>query len=61
MQNEIVKVPKQFMADFNLVAGFYQLAELGELDDARAAVKRDTEAAIATYARLADAVRRGNA
>lgn len=61
MQTGIVKMPKQFVADFNLVAGFYRLAELGELETAREAVKRDTEAAIVTYARLADCVRKGNA
>ena len=61
MQTEIVKVPKQFMADFDLVAGFYKLEELGELADARAAVKRDTANAIVTFARLADAVRRDRA
>lgn len=61
MQSETVKVPKQFMADFETVANFYRLKELGEYDLAKAAVKRDTQAAIVTFARLADAVRRGNA
>ena len=61
MQTEAVKVPKQFREDFELVAGFYKLAELGELETARAAVKRDTANAIVTFARLADAVRKGNA
>lgn len=58
---ETVKVPKQFMDDFETVADFYRLKELGEYDTAKAAVKRDTQAAIVTYSRLADAVRRGNA
>lgn len=61
MQTGIVKVPRQFMADFECVAGFYKLAELGEYDTAKAAVKRDTQAAIVTFARLAEAVRKGNA
>lgn len=56
-----VSVPRAFVADFECVAKFYKLAELGELADARAAVKRDTQAAIVTYARLADTVRKGNA
>ena len=61
MQSETVKVPKQFMDDFETVANFYKLKELGEYDTAKAAVKRDTQSAIVTYARLADAVRKGNA
>ena len=61
MQGETVRVPKQFMADFEVVADFYKLAELGEYDLAKAAVKRDTQAAIVAFARLADAVRKGNA
>lgn len=56
-----VSVPRAFVADFETVANFYRLAELGELEDARSAVKRDTQAAIVTYARLAEAVRKGNA
>lgn len=58
---ETVKVPKQFMDDFETVADFYRLKELGEYDTAKAAVKRDTANAIVTFARLADAVRKGNA
>ena len=61
MQTGIVKVPRQFREDFDVVAKFYKLAELGELETAKAAVKRDTQAAIVTFARLADAVRKGNA
>lgn len=55
-----VSVPKQFVADFECVAKHYKLEELGELADARAAVKRDTANAIITFARLAEAVRKGN-
>lgn len=61
MQTGIVKVPRQFMDDFETVADFYRLKELGEYDTAKAAVKRDTQAAIVTFARLADVVRKGNA
>lgn len=56
-----VSVPRVFVADFECVAKHYKLEELGELADAKAAVKRDTAAAIVTYARLADVVRKGNA
>ena len=56
-----VSVPKSFVADFEAVADFYKLKELGEYDTAKAAVKRDTQAAIVAFARLADAVRKGNA
>lgn len=56
-----VSVPKSFVADFETVADFYKLKELGEYDTAKAAVKRDTANAIVTFARLADAVRKGNA
>lgn len=61
MQTEIVKVPRQFVADFETVATFYKLAELGELEAARAAVKRDTANAIVYYARFAGLVREGRA
>lgn len=58
--SDSVSVPRQFIADFECVSNFYQLAERGELEDARAAVKRDTQSAIVTFARLADAIRKGN-
>lgn len=61
MSASSVSVPRAFIADFDDVAKFYKLAELGELETAKAAVKRDTQAAIITYARLADAVRKGAA
>ena len=61
MQAGIVKVSRQFREDFDVVAKFYKLAELGELETARAAVRRDKPAAIVTFARLADAVRKGSA
>lgn len=61
MQAGIVKVSRQFREDFELVTKHYRLPELGELELARAAVRRDTASAITTYARLADAVRKGNA
>lgn len=56
-----VSVPKSFVADFETVADFYGLKELGEYDIAKAAVKRDTQAAIVTFSRLAEAVRAGAA
>ena len=60
MQNGIVKVPKQFMADFDFVAAHYQLEALGELEAAKAAAKRDIANAITAFASLANEIR-GNA
>ena len=61
MSASSVSVPRAFVADFECVAKHYKLEELGELADAKAAVKCDTASAIVTYARLADAVRKGAA
>ena len=44
-----VSVPRAFVADFECVAKHYKLEELGELADAKAAVKRDLENAIISF------------
>lgn len=56
-----VSVPRAFIADFALVTNHYQLQALGEFDEAKAAVKRDTASAITTYATLANEIRRNAA
>lgn len=46
-------VPREFAADFELVAAHYCLAERGELDVAKEAARADLDSAIVTYAALA--------
>lgn len=47
-----MRVSKQFKADFDLVARHFNLAELGELEDAKDAVRRDPEGAMACFAAM---------
>ena len=46
-------VPKQFVADFETVAARYNLRELGEYDEARAAARRDIENAEVCFTAMA--------
>ena len=52
-------VPKQFVEDFELVASHYKLKELGQYDEAKKAARADLDAAIVTFASLAQEVRNG--
>lgn len=56
-----VNVSRKFVADFELVAARYNLKELGEYADARAAARRDIEAAQETFAAIAAEIRKGQA
>lgn len=52
-----MRVSREFKANFDLVAKHYRLAELGELDDAKDAVRRDPEGAHACFAAMGAWVR----
>ena len=47
------RVPRQFAADFALVATHYQLRELDEYETAKQAARNDLDNAIVCYAALA--------
>lgn len=46
-------VPRQFVDDFELVATRYNLRELGEYEEAKAAARQDLDNAIITFSKLA--------
>ena len=48
-----VTVTEQFVADFEAVAARYNLRELGEYDQAKAAARRDMENAEVCFAAMA--------
>lgn len=50
---ETKTVPRQFHADFDLVAAHYKFRMLGQYEEAREAARGDLAAAIVTYAALA--------
>lgn len=50
-------VPRQFIADFELVAAHYNLRQLGEYETAKAAARTDLDNAIPTFAALASEIR----
>lgn len=52
-----MRVSREFKANFNLVARFFHLAELGELEQAKEAVRRDPEEAVTSFAAMAAWVR----
>ena len=56
-----VNVSKYFVADFELVAKNYGLKHIGEYLIAKDAARSDLENAQATYAALAEEIRKGNA
>jgi hypothetical protein len=52
-----LRVSREFKANFDLVAKYYGLLELGELDAAKEAVRRDPEGAQSCFAAMAVWVR----
>ena len=54
-------VPRQFVEDFETVATHYGLKHIGEYLIAKDAARNDLENAQATYAALAEEIRKGNA
>ena len=54
-------VPRQFVEDFEAVAIHYGLKHIGEYLIAKDAARNDLENAQATYAALAEEIRKGNA
>ena len=50
-------VPREFAADFELVAAHYLLAECGELEAAKDAARSDLDSATVTFAALAAEIR----
>ena len=56
-----IKAPRQFHDDFELVAKNYGLKHLGEYLIAKDAARSDLENAQATYAALAEEIRKGEA
>ena len=54
-------VPRQFSDDFELVAAHYNLRKLGEYEAVKAAARKDLDAAMNTFAKLAGEVRGGTA
>lgn len=54
------RASRQFVEDFELVADHYGLHERGEYMDAKEAARADIAAATATFAVLADEIRKGN-
>lgn len=57
MQTSRKTVSQQFVNDFETVSRHYMLAECGELEQAKSAARADIDAAITTFAALADEVR----
>jgi hypothetical protein len=47
-----VRVSREFKANFDTVARYYGLADLGELEEAKEAARRDPEAAATCFAAL---------
>ena len=52
-----MRVSREFKANFDLVARFFRLAELGELEDAKEAVRRSPETAVICFAAMGQWVR----
>jgi hypothetical protein len=52
-----VRVSREFKANFDLVARFFRLEELGELDQAKEAVRRNPDDAAISFAEMARWVR----
>jgi hypothetical protein len=52
-----VRVSREFKANFDLVARHFRLVELGELEEAKEAVRRDPEVASTCFAAMAVWVR----
>jgi hypothetical protein len=52
-----MRVSKAFKADFDLVVRHFRLAELGELEDAKEAVRRSPETAAICFAEMGRWVR----
>lgn len=48
-----VRVTQKFLEDFAIVSRYYMLDELGEVEEAKAAARRDIEAAKGTYDAIA--------
>lgn len=53
MTSKPVTVTEQFAADFEAIATRYNLRELGEYDEAKAAARRDLENAEVCFAAMA--------
>jgi len=51
------RVSREFLKQFDLVARHYRLAELGELEEAKAAARGDMESAEKCFAALAAEIR----
>ena len=58
MREQKIVVPAQFAGEFELVAAHYNLRECGEYDQAKDAARSDLENAQATYAALAEEIRK---
>lgn len=54
-------VPREFVADFELVAEHYGLKHISEYFQAKDAARNDLENAITCYAKLAEEIRKENA
>lgn len=54
-----VMATKQFRADFEVVTKFYGLEELGQIEEAKAAARRDMPGATVYFAGMAKEIRRG--
>lgn len=57
MSNGNLRVPQQFVTDFELVAEHYQLREHGEYEQAKQAARDNLENAITCYAAIAASLR----
>ena len=56
-RSDRVIVTEQFVDDFDTVAKHYRLADLGELESAKACARADLANAIPTYAAMAAEIR----
>ena len=56
-----IKAPRQFVEDFEIAADHYGLKHIGEYLIAKDAARSDLENAQATYAAMAEEIRKGNA
>lgn len=52
-----MRVSREFKQNFDLVARYYGLAEAGELEEAKEAVRRNPESAVICFAAMAQWVR----
>jgi hypothetical protein len=50
---------REFVQNFNKVARFYRLEELGEIEEAKECARRDMEAAEVCYAAIAREIEEG--